>query len=406
MRKVYLEKKPLAEARELFFEALEERGFFTPAEEEIAVIEALGRVTSRPVRAKRSAPHFRSSAMDGIAVRSRATRGARNDRPLRLREGQDFVYIDTGEPLPEGFDAVIMIEQVNEVGPGEVEIYEAAFPGQHVRQVGEDFREGEVVVPQNFRLTPEAIAALINTGNLTIHVKRKPRGLFIPTGSELRPPEGPLGEAAGVPESNSQIFKGYFRMWGGDPEVWPIVEDRYGPIKETFLRAVEEGFDLIVIGAGTSKGREDFTAAIIDELGQVLVHGVGIAPGKPVILGLIEDKPVVGLPGYPVAAWVCIIQFVKPLLERYFGCGFPEPPKVKAKLARKVPSSLGMREFVRVKLDGDLARPLPGGSSRLSSLLQADGIVEISEEVEGLKRGAEVDVWLLQTFPYSIAMDS
>jgi putative molybdopterin biosynthesis protein len=333
--------------------------------------------------------------MDGIAVRSTATLGARNDRPLRLVEGQDFVYIDTGEPLPEGFDAVIMIEQVNEVSPGEVEIYEAAFPGQHVRDVGEDFREGEVVVPQNFRLTPEAIAALINTRNFKLHVKRKPKGLFIPTGSELRPPDASLGEA-GVPESNSQIFKGYFQAWGGDPEAWPIVEDRYGPIKEALLQAVEGGFDLIAVGAGTSKGREDFTAAIIDELGQVLVHGVGIAPGKPVILGLIEDKPVLGLPGYPVAAWVCIVQFIKPLLERYFGCRFPEPPKVKAKLARKVPSSLGMREFVRVKLDGDLARPLPGGSSRLSSLLRADGIVEISEEVEGLERGAEVEVWLLQ----------
>ena len=399
MRKVYLEKKPLAEARELFFEALEERGFFTPAEEEIAVIEALGRVTSRSVCAKRSAPHFRSSAMDGIAVRSEATWGARNDRPLRLVEGRDFVYIDTGEPLPEGFDAVIMIEEVNELGPGEVEIYEAAFPGQHVRQVGEDFREGEVVVPEGFRLTPEAIAALINTGNLTVHVKRRPKGLFLPTGSELRLPESSLGEGE-VPESNSQIFKGYFQLWGGEPEVWPIVEDRYGPIKEALSRAVED-FDLIVLSAGTAKGREDFAAQVVDELGRVLVHGVAIAPGKPVILGLVKDKPVVGLPGYPVAAWVCIHQFIKPLLERYFGCGSPGPPKLKAKLARKVPSSLGTREFLRVKLEpegggtGWLAHPLPGGSSRLSSLLRADGIVEISEEVEGLEQGMEVEIQLL-----------
>jgi len=158
---------------------------------------------------------------------------------------------------------------------------------------------------------------------------------------------------------------------------------------------VEEGFDLIVIGAGTSKGREDFTAKVVDELGEVLVHGVAIAPGKPVVLGLIGDKPVIGLPGYPVAAWVCIQQLIKPLLERYFGCRFPEPPKVKAKLARKVRSSLGVREFVRVKLEGDQAWPLPGGSSRLSSLLRADGIVEVPEEVDGLERGAEVEAQLL-----------
>ena len=401
VRKVYLEKRTLTEARELFLNALEERGFFAVAEEEVPVFEALGRVTSRPIRAKRSVPHFRSSAMDGIAVRSELTLGARNDRPLRLSEGQDFIYIDTGEPLPEGFDAVIMIEKVNELGPGEVEIREAAFPGQQVRQVGEDFRKGEVVVPQDFRLTPEALAALINTGNLVVQVKRKPRGLFIPTGSELRPPEADLGEA-GVPESNSQIFKGYFEIWGGEAEVWPIVEDRYEPIKETLSRAVEESFDLIVIGAGTSKGREDFTVRVMGEVGQVLVHGVGIAPGKPVVLGLVRDKPVIGLPGYPVAAWVCIHQFIKPLLERYFGCRFPGPPKVKAKLARRVPSSLGVREFVRVRLEledtgsGYLAYPLPGGSSRLSSLLQANGLLEVPEEVEGLERGAEVEAWLLR----------
>ncbi|MFQ6117949.1 MAG: hypothetical protein ACE5LQ_06750, partial [Candidatus Bipolaricaulia bacterium] len=235
VRKIYLEKRPLAEARALFLSALEERGFFTAAEEEISIFDSLGRVTSRPVQAARSAPHFRSSAMDGIAVRSEATLGARNDRPLRLVEEKDFAYIDTGEPLPEGFDAVIMIERVNEIGPGEVEIYQAAFPGQHVRDVGEDFQEGEIVVPANFRLTPEAIAALINAGNLRLQVKQKPRGLFIPTGSELRPPEAEPGEA-GVPESNSQIFRGYLKLWGADPEVWPIVENRYGSIREALLR--------------------------------------------------------------------------------------------------------------------------------------------------------------------------
>ncbi|MFQ6090687.1 MAG: molybdopterin biosynthesis protein, partial [Candidatus Bipolaricaulia bacterium] len=140
VREVYLEKRPLAEAREVLFNALEERGFFAAAEEEVSVFDSIGRVTGRPVAAARSSPHFRSSAMDGIAVRSAATLGARNDRPLRLVEGKDFVYIDTGEPLSTKFDAVIMIERLNETAEGEVEIYEAAYPGQHVRQAGEDFQ--------------------------------------------------------------------------------------------------------------------------------------------------------------------------------------------------------------------------------------------------------------------------
>ncbi|MFQ6117578.1 MAG: hypothetical protein ACE5LQ_04855, partial [Candidatus Bipolaricaulia bacterium] len=186
---LYLDERPLDRARELFFNALERIGFFEPAEEEIDVRESLNRITSRPAYANRDVPHFRSSAMDGIAVRAAETAEARGDRPQRLREELDFVYVDTGEPIPEEFDAIIMVEHLNELAPGEVEIYEPAFPGQHVRAVGEDFKAGEPILPAGYRVTPEAIAALLSAGNLKIAVKRKPRALFIPTGSELAPPD-------------------------------------------------------------------------------------------------------------------------------------------------------------------------------------------------------------------------
>lgn len=392
----YLRKMSLAEARTAFFSALDEVGFFQAAEEEIDVRAALGRVASRPVHARIPSPHFRSAAMDGIAVRSEDTLGARGDAPKFIPR-ENFEYIDTGDPLPEPYDAVVVIEQVNEVEGG-VEIYEPAFPGKHVREVGEDFPQGAQVFPANRRLRPEAIAACLSTGNPTVWVKRKPKGLFIPTGSELIPPDADWGVGK-VPETNSQLFRGYVEEWGGEAHVAPIVPDRLEEIRKAVLRALEEGYHFIAISAGTSKGREDFTAAIVAELGRVLVHGVGIAPGNPLLLGLIERTPVLGLPGYPVAAWVALVQFLKPMLERYLGCPAPPAPTVQGMLTHRIHSSLGTREFVRVRLEWRneevLVHPLPGGSSRLSTLTWADGIVEVPEGIEGYPKGAEVTVELL-----------
>ncbi len=400
-RTLYLDEQPLDRAKELFFNALERIGLFAPPEEEIDVRGSLGRITSRPAPANTNVPHFRSSAMDGIAVRAAETAEARGDRPKRLREGLDFAYVDTGEPLPEGFDAIIMVEHVGEVAPGQVEIYKPAFPGQYVREIGEDFRAGQLVLPADYRVTPEAIAALLNAGNLKIAVKRKPSAIFIPTGSELALPDSQF-ELNGrmVPESNSAIFKGYLEEWGGTVEIGPIVKDSYGAIRAAVRDGVSRGFDLIGIGAGTSKGRADFAAGIVSELGEVLVHGVAYRPGHPVLLGTIAGSAVIGIPGYPVAAWLAIMQFIQPLWERYLGIPHQEPPTAKGALSRRISSPLGYREFVRVGLErteGEyLVHPLPGGSSRLSSLIRAAGIVEVPEQLEGYNKGEEVEVKLLR----------
>lgn len=400
-RRIYLEQKPLEEAKKLFFDALAKLGFFQATEAEIDVREALDRVTSRPIFAKRSSPHFRSSAMDGIAVRAEQTVSARNDKPLRLKRGVDFEYVDTGQRIPDGFDAVVMIERVNVIDEDTVEIREAVFPGKHVRDVGEDFKESDLVLPENAKIAPEAIAALLNTGNLKVHVKRKPKCVYIPVGSELVPADGELSGDQ-VPESNSQMFKGYIQKWGGEAHVWPIVKNETALMKEALAQAVKE-FDLIAIGAGTSKGREDLTATVVAELGQILVHGVAYHPGHPILLGLLEGgkpKPVIGLPGYAVACWLGLMQFVRPLFEKYFKVALSRETTVKGVLARNINSILNAREFVRVKLEkterGYLVYPLPGGASRLSSLIKADGIVEVPEEREGLQKGEEVVVKLLK----------
>lgn len=396
-----LEERPLDEARRTFFDALEEIGFFTAPEEEVKVQESLWRITSRAVYAERDVPCFRASGMDGIAVRAKDTVGATKEKPRALAEGRDFVYVNTGEPIPQEFDAVIMIERIRELPDGKVEIYEPASSGQYVRHVGEDFKRGAVIVPANYKIRPETIAALMSAANFTIHVKRRLRALFIPTGLELVPPDYPYPLKEGqVVESNSQVFKGYLELWGAEAKIHPIVKNLQ-VLKDAIGKALED-FDLIAIGAGTSKGAEDFTYKAVNELGTVLVHGVASRPGHPVLLGIIEKRAVIGIPGPPFANWVSTIQFLRPLMAKYLGLPHTEPLKVKGKLAHTISSVPGYREFVRVDLEqteeGLLVHPLPGGSAILSSLLKASGIIEIPEDLSRLNAGEEVEVQLLKSF--------
>jgi len=398
-----LDLTPLDESRKRFFSALEEVGFFTQApSEELDVREALGRVTAAPIKARRPVPHFRSSAMDGIAVPSSQTQKARPDHPVRLRPDEDFIYVDTGDPVPEPFDAVIMIEQVEELDDGVVEISHAIDSNANVRPVGEDFSLGALVVERGQRMTPEGITACLNAGILRLPIRKKMRALYIPTGSEIVSPdeEPALGE---YPESNSQLFKGYLTSWGAEVAIAPIIKD----LPDMIRKEVECGLttsDLVAIAGGTSKGREDFTAEIVDELGRVLVHGVAYHPGHPILLGLVHGKPVIGLPGYPVAAWLGLRQFVRPLIERYLGLTASRPSTLWGRLAEEIRSQPGTRLFVRVRLEetseGYLIHPLRGGASRLSSLLQADGLLVVDEASESLRAGSPVTVELLRS-PFS-----
>lgn len=395
-RNIYLEKQPLDKAKEIFLRKLKEDDFFTPQEKLCKVGKSLGRVTSRAVRAIRNSPHFRSSAMDGIAVRSIDTRGASKENPKRIKKG-DFQYVDTGDRVSEKYDSVIMIEEVNQITTDEIEIYQSTFPGQHVRPIGEDFKEGQIVLPKDYKVTPEAIAALLSTGNFEIPVKARPICVFLPTGSELIYPDEDLGRQ-NVPETNSQIFRGYVESWGGKPKVLPIIGDKRASIRKAIENALPESH-LLVISAGTSKGKKDYTVDLIKELGEVLIHGVAYRPGHPVVLGVVERKPLIGMPGYPVAAWLCLREFLKPILEAYFGLSLGDERMVRGELARKVNSTLGLREFVRVKVKKGNGEPqvipLPRGSSKLSSLIFAQGLLEVPENLEGFHKGESVEVKLL-----------
>ncbi len=392
-----LQAMPLEEARHLFFEALQRQDFFDSKEEEISTRESFGRVTSRTVVAKRNVPHFRSAAMDGIAVRAAETIHASETNPVQLKLERDFVFIDTGDLIPDKFDAVIMIEKIRLLDETSVEITKEALVGKHIRIVGEDFSEEETLLDAGRNINAEAIAALLCSGNTSIWVTHQPRCIFIPTGSELVRPESAL-KLGELPETNSILFHHHVKNWGGCPSVHPIVKDNCSDLRAVLSDAIDK-YDLIAIGSGTSKGRDDWTADLVGALGQVLVHGVAYHPGHPVLLGIAENKPIIGMPGYPVAAWVCLMQFIKPLLERYYGLRPKTHQRVKGVLVHEIRSMLGYREFVRVRLEAGAGTlqvyPLPGGASRLSSLLHADGWIEVPEEVEILSKKTSVSVNLM-----------
>lgn len=401
-RNVYLKMKPLAEARAIFADAFDWSRL--ERTEVVATAEALGRVTSEPVFARLSSPGYHGAAMDGYAVRAEGTFGASEERPLRLRLGQQAHAINTGQPLPDGTDAVIMIEHVQLVGADELEIAAAAFPWQHVRRVGEDVVAGELVVPHDHHLAAVDLAALLTAGVFRLAVRARPRVAILATGTELldwrdaeREPPGP----GAIIESNSVMLAGLVREAGGEPLVLPRQPDELAALQSAIDRAVDDEVAMVLVNAGVSAGSRDFTPHAVAALGEVLVHGVQVMPGKPTLLGRVRGKPVVGTPGFPVSAWVCFDQFVRPALERLGGL----PPSARERLpatpGRRLPSKLGAEEFLRVHLgrvgDHVVALPLKRGAGTITSLTRADGMLRIAAESEGHEAGARVEVELLRS---------
>ncbi len=396
-RNIYLDNVPLGEALERWLELCRKEGVPFPLQTAmVATGSALGMVTAEPLFARVSSPPFHSSAMDGVAVRAEATYGASETSPVTLRLGTDIELIDTGEPLPEGFDAVIMVEELNEVSEGTYEVIKPATPWQHVRPLGEDIVQTELVLPRGHRIRPVDIGALLNAGYGGVPVRRRPVVAVIPTGTELV--EDPAQLAPGkIMESNSWTLAAFARSCGAEPVRHDLVIDDYELIRDTMESALETA-DVVVINAGTSAGREDFTRAVIEELGTVAVHGVAMRPGKPVVLGAARGKPVIGLPGFPVANYRGAQEFLGPLIAEFSGLPRRPSDAIEAKLARKIFSTPGFDEFVQVKLgrvnDEVVAVPLPRGSGVSMSLVRSDGVVQVPARSEGIGRWERVRVIL------------
>jgi len=378
-------------AKELFLSE-----FLPLAGTEVLKIEdSDGRVAAGNVAAPMNIPCYRRAAMDGFAVMSSETLGAGSNSPVILRLGTCMekgacVRVHTGSPMPEGADAVVMIEDTV-LHSGSIEVFTQVHPFKNVGEIGEDIKKGEIVLKEGHMLRPCDIAVLVSTGIKRVRVFRKPLVAIIPTGEELVPRGREILEVGQIYESNGLMAALYIRKWGGDVKLLDIVHDSPEKIKEAIINNPEA--DMLITSGGTSVGKRDHVAAVVGSVGKLLVHGVGISPGKPTALGVINGKPVVCMPGYPVAGIVALQFFAKAAFRKL--ARMPDIPdrKVMAVLTEKIPGRTGFKTFARVKLEGDRAVPLAtSGAGILSSVSKADGFVIIPENVEGYEKGETVEV--------------
>jgi putative molybdopterin biosynthesis protein len=399
MRNIYVKNTPLAEARQKWHAALTACGFYAKVfTETVSVDDCLGRITTEPIFAHRSSPAHNAAAMDGIAVNFSDLAAASEASPVILSPEQ-FRQVNTGNAIPEGFNAVVMIEDVHILENSSAQLHLPATPWQHIRTIGEDIVATELILPEGHRIRPIDQGAMLATGVTTIPVQRKPRATVIPTGSELIQPDR-APKPGEIIEFNSRILAGYLQDWGADAYRHTPVQDNPDLLRAALKKAATEN-DLVVLNAGASAGTRDYSASVLAEIGDVIVHGVAIKPGKPVILAIIDGTPVVGLPGYPVSAVLTMRIFVKEMLAKLLNHDLDQHGHIEATMSRPVHSAMGVDEFVRITLGrvGQtlMATPAGKGAGAVMSLVRGDGLLTIPAGNEGVGAGEKVSIELLRS---------
>lgn len=403
-RNIYLETIPVEEAVERAKAALDRARLL--GTETVPTHRAAGRVTAGPIFARYSSPTFHSAAMDGIAVRADTTFAAREDRPVALAHGTEFVFVNTGNPLPEGMNAVIMIENVVQKDEVTVLIDAPAFPWQHVRRIGEDIVATELLISQYRQLTPCDIGALLAAGIYEVEVHERVRAVFVPTGDEVLDfKDRPEPSAGQVIESNSQVFLAYAASWGVEASHTPPVPDHEDTLRQAVLDGLAAGNHAVIVGAGSSAGSKDYTRRVFESVGRVLVHGISVMPGKPTLVAVTDERSghpgrlLVGAPGYPVSAVVCHEKVLAPVLSWLMGAPAPERTTARVVLARKTPSKPGMREALRLAAgrigERIVAAPLARGAGMITTMTRAQAVAYIPEESEGVDEGETLTAELL-----------
>ncbi|MFA6075558.1 MAG: molybdopterin biosynthesis protein [Negativicutes bacterium] len=403
MYKRYLNLVEFADAKKILQEQAGK--LLKPETETIAVRDSLHRVLHAPVFARISHPNYNASAMDGVAINAESSFGAHERHSLKLTKGIDFWPVDTGDCLPANCNAVVMIEDVIELDQDTIELYSAVHPWQNVRVVGEDIIVGDMIVPGNHCIQAVDIGAILCSGNAEVTVRKKLQVGIVPTGTELRTAATADRLQPGeIIDSNSEMLAALIREAGATAKIYDIVPDNKELLRAAFLNVANES-DIVLIIAGSSAGTEDYTQPLVAELGEVFVHGIAIKPGKPVVFGKISEKLVLGMPGYPVAAFMIAREFLQPLLRKQAGLGENilescRVDKVDAILSRRLISSLKHQEFVQVKLgrikDKLIATPLNRGAGVTMSLVKADGILDVARASEGIESGTKVKVQLIR----------
>lgn len=394
-RNLYLKTTPVQEAIDIYRSEVEKR--VELQYETIPVTESLNRITGKAVYAKYCSPLFNAAAMDGIAVNVAKTEGASEGTPVELVFGKDYRIIDTGDPIHEPYDAVIMAEDLLETeDENKVKIISPAVPWQHIRPVGEDIVAGEMILPGRHCIRPIDVGVLLSGGIVEIEVVKNPTVAIFPTGTEIIEP-GTEPKDGDIIESNSRMFENMAKVQGAEAVRFETIPDDYERIRDAVKEAAEK-FDMVIINAGSSAGTEDYTVHVLRELGEVIIHGVSIKPGKPVILAFVNNKPVIGLPGYPVSAYIGFENFVSPVLSYMGGRVEKKNKKVEAVISRRLVSSLKHKEYVRVKVgcvgDKIVAAPLARGAGAAMSLVRADGFCVIPQNSEGCEAGEKLEVEL------------
>ncbi len=360
--------------------------------ESVSLDSADGRVLAEEVVAPRNVPHYSRAAMDGFAVRAQDTFGASGRSPEILRQADEMapntaVRVHTGSELPEGADAVVMIEQTDEFGD-DVEVFDAVAEDENVAPIGEDVETGQSLYEPGYRLRPSDLGMLKSVGVRELTVYDRPRVAVIPTGEELVESDPEPGE---VVETNGLTVSRFVKRWGGEATYNDVVTDDEDALREAIESNLDH--DVVVTTGGSSVGERDLLPEVVSEMGELLVHGVALKPGHPVALGRIDDTPIVLLPGYPVACIINAVQFLRPALKWTGHLPLDSMPTTTANLGRKIRSEPGIRSFVRVTLDDGIATPTrASGSGVLSSVALADGWVEVPEEREGIPEGETVSV--------------
>ena len=396
MERIFKERMSVGLAKEKFLESIAP----ITRTEDISIRDCPGRVLATHTIAPRNVPHFRRSAMDGYAMRAADTLGASPLNPVML-ELSDVVdegtcaRVGTGQHMPEGADAVMMIEDTVSMGDM-IEIRAQLHPGKNVGDIGEDIRKNEILFNKGHLLRACDVGVLASLGIREVKVYCKPVVAIIPVGDDLVPLSytelPPAGKSL---ESNSLMIGLYVEQWGGIPKYHDIVPEDTAQIEQAIKENLDA--DLLVISGGTSVGEKDFVPGVVSSMGELLVHGVGLSPGKPTALGRVNNKPVVCMPGYPAAGLVALFVFGRPALRKVANA--PDVPSiiVKAQLSSKITSREGYLSYARVILDGNTAHPLmTAGAGILSSIAKSQGFVIIPEHVEGYEKESEVDVVLIE----------
>lgn len=401
-RNIYLQVLPLSEVQAILdslpLESLPTH--FVPTH------HSVGCVLADTIYAHVSSPNHNSAAMDGIAVRASDTYTAREDNPIALEEGKDFIYINTGNPLPEGYDAVIMIEHiVKDESIHRVWIEAPAYKWQHVRKIGEDIIATQLILPQFHTITAHDIGYILTAGIFEVPVYKEARVCIIPTGDELLSVEArTLPQKGEVIESNSHVLKALLQPFTHDVTIVPRIRDTKEAITQALEQAIEEQYSCILLCAGSSAGSKDFARSAIEHVGKILFHGIKAMPGKPTMLGIAGSIPIVGVPGYPGSTSICFEKVIAPLLNKITHRASTPKEKVQGYLVQDVPSKLGIEEYIKVCLGNIngryMAIPLPKATGSTRTVSFAEGICTIPAHKEGISAQEKIDIEVYIPTPY------